>query len=425
MHKIALLFPGQGSHFVGMGKKLFEESSIARQTFEEANDVLGFDIKKLCFEGSMQELTETQNTQPAIFTVSMAAFRTYMREYDAEPSILAGHSLGEISALAASNAIRFEDGLRIVRQRGIFMKESCTESAGSMAAISGISRKVTEEICNTLSNGNDVVVLANINSPDQVVISGHKLIVEKACDTLTGLGARTMPLNVAAAFHSPLMKPAAERLRAELRQYKYSSLKWPVLSNVTAEPYVSQGEIIDKLTCQIESPVRWEDSMQYLQNSNIDFAVEMEPKTVLKKLMGKNIPGLMVYASDDVEDMQGLKRLLQGSNPDKENQGSNSLTVIERCLAIAVCTRNRNWNNEEYRKGVVEPYKQVKQMQEVIESENRMPAEEEIREALRMLTSVFNTKQVPIEEQTERFNMLSKDRSANKIITEFLLQNKG
>lgn len=392
-----------------MGEQLYRESPTARETFEEAADVLGFDIKKLIFNGSLPELTDTYNTQPAILTVSLAAFRVFMQESSVMPSVLAGHSLGEISALVASGAIQFRDGLRIVRQRGLFMREAGVSAPGAMAAIQGISSEKLDKKCKQLSEGNSIVVLSNINSLDQIVISGHKEKVREACEWVANEGGSAIPLNVSAAFHSPLMSQAAAELGQELEKYSYAEMKWPVLSNVTALPYRSSEEIIHNLTQQMISPVMWSNSMDYLKSINVEAAVEMEPKTVLSGLMRKSAPDILTFSFNGKGSFESFRDKLMERNKDNVTETRDTPRVIERCLAIAVCTRNRNWIDEEYKAGVVEPYRQIKLLQEEIESENRKPSYDDMAFALRMLKLIFASKKVPQVERAERYRQLFRE----------------
>lgn len=401
MKKSVLLFPGQGSQYVGMGKKLYKEFEIARQTFEEANDVLGFDLKKVCFEGSMEELTKTENTQPVILTTSMAAFRVYMKEIGIKPSILAGHSLGEISALTCSGAINFRDGIKIVKQRGKFMQEAVKLGTGSMAAICGIDKKKIEYECRKLSTYDCIAAVSNYNSPDQTVISGHKTKVLEICEKLASLGARVIPLKVSAPFHSVLMQHAAERLRAELKKYEYEDMEFSVMANVTALPYDSSAKIVENLTKQLVQPVQWQATIEYLVGQGIELSIEIGPNKTLKNFVKAITPKIQAFAYDDMKDVEEIKSLLvSGKNSSEENRNFNVLT---RCMAMVVCTKNYNWDNDEYNKGVIEPYKEIKQMQEKLENEGKGPTDEQVRKSLELLRTIFLTKKTPIEEQKRRF----------------------
>jgi [acyl-carrier-protein] S-malonyltransferase len=404
MKKIALLFPGQGSQYVGMGKVLFENYECVRQTFEEACEALEFDLKKVCFEGDLEELTKTEITQPAILTASVAAFRVYMQEIGLKPSFAAGHSLGEFSALTCAGAIKFADAVRLVRQRGFLMQQAAAAGTGSMAAVNGLDKGIIEQECAKYSSDGHVVVISNYNSPEQNVISGHKEAVQKVSEKLTELGARSIPLKVSAPFHSPLMQPAADKFMDVLENYSYSDLLFPVISNAHALPYKGQGEIIENLKMQIVSPVRWQESMDYLQKQGVTDVVEVGPQTVLRNLMKKNAPNIKAFSFDKDEDKNAFKNEIDGQKPDSHSGSGYRHTVITKCIAVAVCTKNRNWDNEEYQKGVVEPYRKIQKLQENLENSGNEPTIEEMTESLDMLKSVFQTKRVPIGEQIERFN---------------------
>lgn len=416
MKKLALLFSGQGSQFVGMGKTLHDGFSAAKQIFEEANDCLGFDLKKLCFEGNIEELTKTENTQPAILTVSFAAFKAYMEEIGTKPLFLAGHSLGEISALTCSGAIKFKDAVRAVKQRGKFMQEAVVIGAGAMSAISGIDIQTITEECGKISTVENIVAVSNLNSPDQIVISGHKNAVDSVGNRLKQLGAKVTPLNVSAPFHSPLMQPAADNFRKELLKYEYGPMAYPVLSNVSGLPYEGPDRIVDYLTMQIVKPVQWINSMKYLENQGVEIAVEIGMKTVLRNMMKKNSSVVEAYSYDNEQDVQKLKQIC---TPGNMLSGKDRLKLMTRCMAIAVCTRNTNWNNDEYHKGVVEPYRKIQTWVEELEKSGKEPDIEQMKEALEMLRSVFLTKGTPVAEQVERFNQVFRETGTEALFPDF------
>ena len=420
-NNVALLFPGQGSQYVKMGKEFYDKFTSARQVFEEANDVLGFDLKKLCFEGDLDELQKTENTQPAILTTSVAVFRSYMDQIGIEPLCVAGHSLGEYSALVCSEAVKFADAVRLVRQRGIFMQEAAALGIGAMSAIGGIERGIIEEECRKLSVEGSIVVVSNYNSPNQTVISGHKEVVESAGKKLNELGAMVTPLKVSAPFHCPLMQPAAEKLKEELAKYKYTDFKFPVISNVTALPYSSPDKIIENLTTQVVAPVQWVASMQYLGGLGVSVAIEVGPQTVLRNLMKRNLPEVKAYAYEKNEDVAELLELVKNQNYD--NHHAKMSTVVDRCIAIAVCTRNGNWDNDEYQKGVSQPYKKIQEMQANIEKTGNKPTVEQIKEALEMLKIVFLTKHTPLEEQIEGFNQIFRETGTRHLFPDFIMQD--
>lgn len=415
MKKLAFLFPGQGSQFVGMGKIMYENFACARKVFEEAEDALGFDLKKLCFKGSQEELTKTENAQPAILTVSIAALKVYMEEIGLEPAVCTGHSLGEFSALVCAEGMKFKDAVRIVRLRGQLMQEAVPIGVGAMAAITKIDRSIIEEECKKLSTDGKVVVISNYNSPEQYVISGHKDAVTAAIGKLKDMGARAVPLNVSAPFHCPLMQPAADKLKEALEKYSYSPLKYPVISNVTALSYEGHEKIVENLSTQMVKAVRWQESMEYLKKLGIDIAIEIGPQKVLRNLMGKNAPEIKTFAYDYDEDVKDLKVELKTD----ASAPKYIPTVIMRCLAIAVCTQNHNWNDDEYQNGVVLPYKKIQKMQEELEKSMQEPTVDQMKEALEMLRSVFATKKTPVEEQVERFNQIFSETGMRDLFSDF------
>src|ERR1019366_5094904 len=261
MSKTALLFAGQGAQVVGMGRDLAEKFPSANAWFDRANAALGYDLTKICFHGSDAELTKTENAQPAIFLVSWVAFQLLKEQ---APSLkfdaTAGLSLGEFTALTAADAMSFEDGLRLVRQRGKLMQEACDATRGGMAAVIGLDAAPTREVCAEAG-----VVLANLNCPGQLVISGEEEKIIHACDLAKAKGARkAIPLPVAGAYHSPLMAGAQSQLQDELAKIKISPPIVPVISNVTAQPHNSPAEISARLVEQVTSSVLWENSMRYL-----------------------------------------------------------------------------------------------------------------------------------------------------------------
>lgn len=420
MKKVAFLFPGQGAQYVGMSKKICEMFPVAKQTFEEAGDILKFNLQKMCFDGSIEELTKTENTQPALLTASVAAFRVFSGEIGILPEYGAGHSLGEISALCCSGAMEFCDAVSLVRQRGKLMQEAVPLGVGSMAAISGIAKEVIEEECAKVSDSGKTVAVSNYNSPDQTVISGYAQAVKEAGANLKDKGAIVIPLKVSGPFHSPLMKPAAEKLKAELSKYSFMELKWQVISNVTALPYGQKENITDNLINQIIKPVRWRESMEYLDRQGVNLAVEMGPKTVLKNLMKKNVPGLKTLSYDAETDMENVKSELSETNQSPESGTEHGMDVLTKCIAIAVCTKNSNWDNDEYQKGVVESYHKIQAMKDGLAKESAEPSISQMKEALSLLHTIFVTKKVPEKEQTERFNEIFDSTGTRKLFSDFI-----
>jgi [acyl-carrier-protein] S-malonyltransferase len=285
---LALLFPGQGSQAVGMGKALFEASEAARTVFEEADRVLGFPLSRLCFEGPEEELRLTANTQPAILTHSIAALADLRARFPEKlegAAFAAGHSLGEYSAGVAAGAISFADAVALVRARGTFMQEAVPAGVGAMAAIVGLAPESVQEACREAAQG-ETVAPANYNSPEQTVIAGHAAAVARASEACLARGAkRAIPLPVSAPFHCALMSPAREKMRPLLEATVFTDAALPVVTNVDAAPEPSGGSLRDALVRQIDSPVRWVESVQRLAREGVDRALEIGPGNVLAGLV--------------------------------------------------------------------------------------------------------------------------------------------
>jgi len=279
----AYVFPGQGAQFSGMGKELFEQSSLARELFEVSNDILGFNIQKIMFDGTEDELKQTKVTQPAIFIHSTILAACLGDSFT--PSMVAGHSLGEFSALVANKTLRFEDGLSLVYKRALAMQKACDLEQSTMAAILGLEDHIVEEICATVDG---VVVPANYNCPGQLVISGSIDAVQKACEQLTLAGAkRALVLQVGGAFHSPLMEPAREELAAAIESTIFSNPICPIYQNVSGRPVALPEEIKKNLVLQLTAPVKWTQIMQNMLADGVSEVIEVGPGKVLQGLFKK------------------------------------------------------------------------------------------------------------------------------------------
>ncbi len=280
--KKAYIFPGQGSQFVGMGKDLYEQHEEVKQLFDKANEILGFNITEIMFSGTDEELKQTKVTQPAIFLHSVA--QAFVAK-DFAPDMVAGHSLGEFSALVASKVLSFEDGLRLVSKRALAMQAACEANPSTMAAILGLEDAKVEEVCASID---EVVVAANYNCPGQLVISGSNKGIEIACEKMKEAGAkRALPLPVGGAFHSPLMKPAEEELAKAIESTTFSAGICPIYQNVDALPHTDPSEIKQNLIKQLTAPVRWTQSVQQMLADGATHFVECGPGKVLQGLVKK------------------------------------------------------------------------------------------------------------------------------------------
>ena len=279
----AYVFPGQGAQFTGMGKDLFDNSELAKSLFKQANDSLGFDITRIMFEGEKEELTQTKVTQPAIFLHSVILAKVLGSEFKVD--MVAGHSLGEFSALVAANYMTFEDGLKLVYNRALAMQKACEQNPSTMAAILGLEDKIVEEVCESI---NGVVVPANYNCPGQLVISGSNEAIAEACQKLTDAGARrVLQLPVGGAFHSPLMEPAQIELAAAIENTPFKEGDCPIYQNVTAKAETNPKKIKSNLIKQLTASVKWTQTMQQMQEDGLTSVTEVGPGKVLQGLFKK------------------------------------------------------------------------------------------------------------------------------------------
>ncbi|MFH0948038.1 MAG: ACP S-malonyltransferase [Elusimicrobiota bacterium] len=318
MSKTALVFPGQASQYVGMGKELYDKYPVAKETFDVANEILGYDIKKIIFEGPMDLLTQTKYTQPAVFTMSVACFKVFnLQSAICNLQFSAGHSLGEYSALVASEVLSYEDALKLVNARAEFIQSACEKTKGTMIAILGAERNVVEEICNEAGKIG-ICEAVNFNAPGQIVISGEISAIEKAKQLCSprlqswvspasqcGINSantkkiKAIPLAVSGAFHSSLMKEAAEKMKEELKKYTFKSPKFPIVTNCDAEITTDGSKIPEKLVQQIASPVLWIDSIDKMIAQGCNTFIELGPKSILSGMIRKISPEAKTFNIED------------------------------------------------------------------------------------------------------------------------------
>jgi [acyl-carrier-protein] S-malonyltransferase len=308
MGKIGLIFAGQGAQYVGMGKDLFENSPASKEIFNIADRELGYAISEICFNGSEEDINKTENTQPAVLTVSIAALKA-LEEKGIKADMVAGLSLGEYSALVCSNAIEFEDAVKLVRKRGKFMQEAVPQGVGGMAAILGLDRNKITEACEEASE-KGVVSIANYNCPGQIVIAGEKDALKLACNKAEELGAkRVIELSVSGPFHTKLLKPAADKLFEELKNIQLKEIIIPVITNVTADYIGKKEDVKNLLKEQVMSSVFWEDTINKMLEDGVDTFIEVGPGKALSGFVKKINRKIKIY---NVEDINSLNKTIEG-----------------------------------------------------------------------------------------------------------------
>lgn len=412
--KTAFQFPGQGSQYVGMGKKLYEQYNEAKEVFGEVSSILGYDISKICFDGSITQLMDILNMSATIITVSVAAYRSFKSEYNLKPQFMLGHSLGEFSALCCSGVLSLKDVIEIIKFRCELADEVNKSSSSGFTVINNISPQAVQEICRKVSNNNTHVSIACYNSSIQVIISGHDEKVQQAEDELIKLGAEITPILTSPPFHTPLMEKVSKRLQEKLNEYEFKMPHCPVIFNYTASPHIDPNTIKLNLSAQIFNPVLWQQSLDYLKIQGIETLVELGSSAILTNL-SQELKCFESYAYGQQDDREALRKIIKTDNGSNEPKK----TVVTRCLAVAVCTKNNNWNDDEYVRGVELPYEKIEKMQDELDQSNLEPTVEQMQEALTMLKSVFETKKTPHEERKKRFHQIFEETGTKEVFKDF------
>jgi [acyl-carrier-protein] S-malonyltransferase len=311
MNKIAFIFSGQGAQYVGMGKEIFDGFSVSRNIFKKADEILGFELSKLCFEGSTEELDKTENTQPCVVTVSTAILKV-LEEKGIKPDVTAGLSLGEYSALVCSNVLEFATAVALVKKRGKFMQEAVPLGVGTMAAILGLSSDVVNEIC-AKASVKGIVEPANYNCPGQIVIGGEVEAVNFACEITKNIGGKGIPLSVSAPFHTSMLESASAKLSDELKNIELSDIRVPIITNVTGDYIASKDEVKDLLKRQVKSPVHWESTIRRMISDGVDTFVEIGPGKVLSGFVKKVDRKLTVLNVEDIKSLKKTIEVLEGN----------------------------------------------------------------------------------------------------------------
>ncbi|MFA0964359.1 ACP S-malonyltransferase [Roseivirga sp. BDSF3-8] len=404
--KIALLFPGGGTQYAGMGKSLYEQHKEVKQLYEEAADILAYDIKKVCFEGDLKTLSAMDHAQPAIYLFGIASWLVWQNQYGIKPAFAAGHSQGEYAALAAAGVFKWQDGLRLIRKRGELLKKAGEIHDGGMMAVNKVEGHVVEESCEKVRSEGGKAFVAVYNSPLQHVVSGARSDLEKAARMLESAGAEVNILNINTPSHCPLMDDVVAEFEEALSKLNFHEPHFTIIGNVTARPLQKQ-EIPGLMLQHLTRPVRWQESMAFMHDTGVDWFLDMGPQAVLQNL-NKYLPGQPGgFALDVEEEQNALHTSLQKLLPDAEG-------FMKKCLVLAVSTKNFNYDDESYQQGVVAPYRElVKIRQEV---PHHYQQADKYLKALELIRNLLINKHIPADEVEARLEDLLRSTRMEEVV---------
>jgi len=407
MKKIAFLFPGVGSQYVGMSKSLYDNFPVFRETVDQAGDILKMDVSQLFFSPEKKgELNKLENAQAVLLTASIATYRVFMQEIGIQPHFCMGHSLGEYSALCAAGVIRFPDALKLVRDRAMVVNEAAARIDGTMMWVVNLDVEILEEVCRDVSEEEGGIYISAYDSPAQASISGVTGVLMKAAKKLEEKGAIVYPLKLSGPFHCPLMKEASDKMKPLLQQYKYEKPEYTVIANRDAVPYKGAESVVDNLSLQLISPIRWKASVDYLLEQGTGTGIEIGPKNVLKFLMAKNTNAVKTYTTDSVKDMETISNEML-------LEEDEYLNVIGKCLGAAVSTKNRCNDNNVYEEKVIKPYREVEALYNKFVESGTPPGKDHVKTAIRMLRAVLPAKEVPRDEQEYWYSKVVNNKIIN------------
>jgi len=415
MNKFGAVFSGQGTQYHGMGRSICQKYKIADDIFNHANEILGMNIKNIMFSGDERELNNTSTTQPAVLLYSFALFKIFEQEYDIRPTVFAGHSLGEYTALTCAGAIPFDTALKMVKLRGNLM-DNCSVK-GSMAAVIGGHIDDLLEYCEKYSDEEHILTVSNYNSSNQSVLSGDKNLVKDAAEYFETQGLSTKQLNVSGAFHSPMMKSAQSELEKAINNCEFIFPDNKVISNIDGRPYTNVEDIKCKLVKQLTLPVKWVDVMKYFSKEQINTVIEFGPKNTLSKFFLNDGFKLRTFSIDIKEDCDKLKNF----DDNKETKVEQLEELRDRCLSIVACTHNYNQNSVDYEKEVILPCRELREKSYFFYSAEEY--ESEAKQLLKTLLCILVIKGIPDYEIDSRMQILGANCNSSllyKVICEVI-----